>query len=58
MKRFTMNIEDSLHDELKTIAFFSKQTMSDIVLEKIKEVIKEYQEKQGKLKNNLTNQTI
>ena len=55
MKRFTMNIEDSLHDELKTIAFFSKVTMSDIVLEKIKEVIKEYQEKKLKVNNSTNN---
>lgn len=55
MKRFTMNIEDSLHDELKTIAFFSKQTMSDIVLEKIKEVIKEYQESKLKVTKPINN---
>ena len=55
MKRFTMNIEDSLHDELKTIAFFSKQTMSDIVLEKIKEVIKEYQESKLEVSNSTNN---
>ena len=55
MKRFTMNIEDSLHDELKTIAFFSKQTMSDIVLEKIKEVIKEYKESKPEVSNSTNN---
>ena len=55
MKRFTMNIEDSLHDELKTIAFFSKQTMSDIVLEKIKEVIKEYKENRPEVSNSTNN---
>jgi len=45
-RRFTIDIPEDIHEEFKTVAFFTKATMKDIVMGKIKEVIKEYKEKE------------
>ena len=41
-KRLTIDIPEELHTEFRTIAFFTKITMKDMMIEKIKEVVKEY----------------
>jgi len=51
-RRFTIDIPEDIHEEFKTVAFFTKATMKDIVMGKIKEVIKEYKEKERQ-KGNL-----
>jgi len=37
------------HEKFRTIAFFSKITMKDIMIEKIKEVVAEYEKEQKKV---------
>lgn len=47
-KRLTIDIPEDLHEEFLTVAFFTKVTMKDMMIEKIKEIVKEYKEREKK----------
>lgn len=48
-KKLTINVPMELHDDFKAVAFFKKGTMTEMMLEKIKEVV-EKEKKEGVLK--------
>lgn len=50
-KRFTIDMPEDLHEDIKTMAFFNKTTMKDIVVEKLREVAKKYKEEKQKDNN-------
>lgn len=41
IKKLVVNLSKDMHQELKTIAFFRNISMTDIIIEKVKEVIEE-----------------
>ena len=45
IKKLVVNLSKDMHQELKTIAFFRNISMTDIIIEKVKEVIEEEREK-------------
>ena len=40
-KKLVVSLPKDMHQEFKTIAFFRNISMTDIIIEKVKEVIKE-----------------
>ena len=50
-KRLTIDIPEDFHEEFLTVAFFTKVTMKDMMIEKIKEIVKEYKNKESKEQN-------
>jgi len=43
-KKFTLNIPIDLHEELRTMAFFEKKTMTEIILKEVRKVLKDYKQ--------------
>ena len=44
-QRYTIDIPQDIYEAIKTIAFFKKVSMKEILVDKMKEVIKEEKEK-------------
>ncbi len=42
-KKFTLNIPIDLHEELRTMAFYEKTTMTEIILKEVRKVLKKYE---------------
>lgn len=45
-KRLTLDLPEEIHQEFKMAAVFKNTTMKDILMVRMKEVIKEYKEEQ------------
>ena len=52
VKRFTIDMPEDLHEDIKTMAFFNKTTMKDIVVEKLREVVAEYKKRDKQNEKN------
>jgi len=45
-KKLVVSLPKDMHQALKTIAFFRNISMTDIIIEKVREVLREEEEKQ------------
>ena len=48
-KKLTLNISENLHKELKMMALIKETTMTDLVLNLVKEELKKFMKSQNKL---------